>query len=76
MKQKIYYTDEKFNKITIKLGRNLLGNIILYAIDRQGNYRQILCFNTNGTISLFKFKKGENKHLGFRLDRKGNIKQE
>lgn len=76
MKQKIYYTNKKFNEITVKLCRNLFGNVVVYVTDNRGNNKTILCLDTNGLISLPKFKRGENKHIGFRLDRKGNIKQE
>lgn len=75
MKQKIYYTNEKFNRMDVRLGRNMLGNVVLYVENKNGNTKPILSFDTCGTISLLKFKRGENKYLGFRLDKKGNIKQ-
>ena len=76
MKQKIYYAKDKFNEVSVKLGRNLIGNVVLYVTDKQGNKKAIFCFDTCGTLSFPSFKKGENRDLGFKLDRKGKIKIE
>lgn len=76
MKHRNYITDKKFISLTIKIGKNFLGDTAIYAVAPSGKKKILFTINKDRMMSRVSFKRGENKEFGFRVNRKGYIKEE